>query len=264
VEEILDRYQGNVYFKRALEESTSSQGVAETVIKYVYFNRLFGAGVAHLASQLAFQTSLFKDSSENDLWNDRSMEVGSCVFAAAIDEFGDRGVSSNPTHRKLAQAVIKGLVISTGYDLANLDLSYIDAKINPGVGDGYGVLARADERQLFRSIGFHMGSELLADQEFRILDRTLRQRYPRLVNKLKDATVNVSGERVPAYRWIEIHTTVEIDHFVHAVRAANVALQYYSGSQKGSNVKKQILQGIERFAVFQQNFMKYLYKGASE
>jgi len=260
VEEILGRYQGNEYFKRALEESTSSQDVAETVIKYVYFNRLFGAGVAHLASQLAFQTSLFEDSSENDLWNDRSMEVGSCVFAAAIDEFGDRGVSSNPTHRKLAQAVIKSLVMYTGYDLNSLDLSHISAKINPRVRGGYGV-AGLDEDQLFRSIGFHIGSELLADQEFRILDHALCQRYPGLVDKLKDTVVTVSGERVPAYRWIEIHTTVEIDHFVHAVRAANMALQYYSGSQNRSDVKQQIIQGVEGFAVFQQEFMKYLCKG---
>lgn len=262
VQEVLGHYQGNTYFQKALQKGTP-ENIADTIVKYVYFNRLFGAGVAHLASQLALQTSLFKDPREgSNLWNDRSMDVASGIFAAAIDEFGDRGLSSHPTHRKLAQAIIKGIAEYSGYEVEKVDLKYIERMIDPKVRTGYGVAASLEENVLFRSIGFHIGSELLADQEFRTLDTALRTRYPKLVKTLEDATVKISGEDVPAYRWIGIHMSVEIDHFAHAVRAANVALQYYGGSQPKSKVRKQILQGIEEFAQFQHDFMKYLHQGA--
>ena len=103
VQKVLSSYQGSSYFQKTLDQSTE-QDISPTVIKYVYFNRLFGAGVAYLSSRLALQTSLFNDPNETSkLWSDRSMEVAACVFAAAIDEFGDRGLPSHPTHRTMAQ-----------------------------------------------------------------------------------------------------------------------------------------------------------------
>ncbi len=262
VQKVLSGYRGSSYFQETLEQSTA-QDIAPTVMKYVYFNRLFGAGVAHLASQLALQTSLFKDPNEtSELWNDRSMEVAACVFAAAIDEFGDRGLPSHPTHRTMAQAVMKAVAEYAGNNVADLDLGYIDSTIDPKVRAGYGVNARLNEEKIFKSIGFHIGSELLADEEFRTLDTILRRKYPALVKRLEDTVVKISGEVIPAYRWIGIHTSVEIDHFAHAVHAANMALKYYSGSQEKSEVRKQILEGIEEFATFQQGFMQYLRQGA--
>ena len=260
VQLLLEKYSGNLLFKRVLQES-SAQDISQTVAKYVCFNRLFGASVASLASRLAQNTNLFLDNKEtSDLWNDRSMEVASSIFAAAIDEFGDRGFSSNPTHRMLAQATVKGLdsYSRLRIDDINKDSEHIRTTFDPQVCNGYGVNARLDEHLLFKSVGFHIGSELLADGEFRILDSTLREKYPKLVRYLENTTITISGNSVPAYRWIGIHTTVEIDHFDHALHAANISLQYYGGSQQKSEVRKQIFEGVEEFAIFQEGFMKYL------
>src|SRR3989338_993945 len=90
VENLLRGYQGINLLRQALNKS-SGQEIGEVVTQYVLFNHLFGAGVANLASQLAV-SNLFRDVSEPTLYNDRSMEVASRVFAAAIDEFGDRDV----------------------------------------------------------------------------------------------------------------------------------------------------------------------------
>ena len=155
------------------------------------------------------------------------MEVAARVFAAAIDEFGDRDIPSHPTHRMLAQGVAKkGVRYFPNLSPTKADQileSYQD--IDRRVCQGYGMGAQLDETEVFQSLGFHIGSELLADEEFRILDRTLRREYPELVQYLEQTPVAVSGTSLPGYHWLRIHTSVEMDHFEHAVQAANVALQ---------------------------------------
>ncbi len=256
VQSVLQGYRGNFHFKSRLEESTL-QTITPIIIKYVYFNRLFGAGVANLAAQIARQTDLFNDEEElSELCTDRSMEVASAFFAAAIDEFGDRSLPRHPTHRILAQAVVKGLMTYSGLDSPSLksQLGYSCA-IDQKVCQGY---AAKDESQLFTSMGFHLGSELLADKEFRILDEVLRQQYPKLVHYLEDSIVQISGMGIPAYRWIGIHTRVEIDHFDYAVRGANLALRHYSGTHTKNEARENIVEGIRDFAAFQEEFMKSL------
>ena len=68
--------------------------------------------------------------------------------------------------------------------------------------------------------------------------------------------MSISGREIPAYHWIKIHTSVEEDHFQYALRAATLAMQYYSGPQKRTEVKKQILRGVQSFASLQERFMK--------
>ena len=63
VQELLGKYPGNRLFQKALEES-DFENIGPTLVKYVYFNRLFGAGVANLASKFAQQTDLFRDKEE--------------------------------------------------------------------------------------------------------------------------------------------------------------------------------------------------------
>src|SRR5438105_283029 len=106
VREMLSTYTGNTSLQEALDNSTKST-ITPILAAYVLFNRPFGAGVAYLSAQLATRPDLFRDKKEDEWWNDRSMEVAARVFAAAVDEFGDRGIESHPTHRMLAQATLK-------------------------------------------------------------------------------------------------------------------------------------------------------------
>jgi hypothetical protein len=59
-----------------------------------------------------------------------------------------------------------------------------------------------------------------------------------------------------AYTWIQLHTTVETDHFEAAVAGANSALKYYVGC--ASMAKSWILDGFSRFATVQGQFMRSL------
>ncbi len=86
----------------------------------------------------------------------------------------------------------------------------------------------------------------------------MRKKHPELVHYLEGSVVDISGTSIPPYHWIGIHTTVEADHFKHALKGANLALRYYTGTQEKTKVKNQILGGISVFANLQEGFMEYL------
>jgi hypothetical protein len=99
---------------------------------------------------------------------------------------------------------------------------------------------------------------VLADQEFNVLDAFLRTNYPDLVEYLMKTRVLIGDSESAAYRWIQVHTTVEADHFAAAVKSANLALRYYAGSESRAGIKGWILEGVKEFADMQTEFMKSL------
>src|SRR6185295_4655061 len=147
-------------------------------------NSIFGSGVANLAGEIGARQNLFRDADEPAaLIADRSVEVAAPFFFAAIDEFGGAGHRS--THRTLAQATLKGAGCFLGYDgatlnrLAEPNLRTLTAMDK--VRAGYAINQQVGEQELFRAIGFHIGSEVLADEEFNLLDGFLRAEYADLV-----------------------------------------------------------------------------------
>ena len=79
-------------------------------------------------------------------------------------------------------------------------------------------------------MGFHVGSEILADQEFVIIDAVLKARRPEMVAALEAMRVEVLSEKHNAYYWIRIHTGVEAEHFDAALKGVNNALRFYAGA----------------------------------
>jgi hypothetical protein len=126
------------------------------------------------------------------------------------------------------------------------------------VSHGYGLGAALSEERLFRGMGFHTGSEVLADEEFTIIDAVFKARRPDLVKALEELKVDILGERHNAYYWIRIHTSVEADHFDAAVKGVNKALRFYTGAEPPAKIKNWILAGFGSFADVQGEFMKAL------
>ena len=125
----------------------------------------------------------------------------------------------------------------------------------PRVFEGYGLGAKLEEERLFRGMGFHVGSEILADQEFTIIDAVLKARRPEMVLALEAMRVEVLSEKHNAYYWIRIHTGVEAEHFDAALKGVNNALRFYSGDVEPARVKAWILDGFRQFADVQSDFM---------
>ena len=107
-------------------------------------------------------------------------------------------------------------------------------------------------------MGFHVGSEILADREFVVIDETLRRDQPDLVAALEAMKVEIGGDKHNAYYWIRIHTGVEAEHFDAALKGVNRALDYYAGALPRAQAKAFMLGGFERFAHVQAGFMAAL------
>jgi hypothetical protein len=206
---------------------------------------------------------LFCDPTEPvALLADRSAEVAAEIFSAAVDEFGAGGDARRNTHRTLAQATLKGLGECFAYDAAALGrivrLNRATLVAMDRVQAGYGLNRALNETALFRAMGFHIGSELLADEEFCTLDAFLRERRAAVVRDLESRRVTINGRAHPAYLWIQIHTRVEADHFAAAVLSANQALHFYAGSEDQRQVKDWLLAGVADFVSVQTEFMEGL------
>jgi len=265
LEPVVARHDGAARFAAMLDRIGSAEELVRVLGHYIYFNSVFGAGVANLAGEIAVRHDLFRDASEPvQVLADRSVEVASDIFFAAVDEFDDRIAPHRDTHRSLAQATLKGAGAFFGFEGAELDrvtrLTPATLAAVHSVKAGYGVSLPMDAALLFGGLGFHMGSEILADEEFDVLNQYLRRAQPDLVRHLESAKVEIGGTAYPAYFWILVHTSVEVDHFEAAVKGANAALRFYSGGDP-SEAKSCVLRGFERFAEVQREFITGLSLG---
>jgi len=260
LEKLLAAHNAQPALAKALRRIEDTDQLLRALGRYIYFNSIFGGGVANLAGEMAARHDLFRDPAEaSAALADRSVEVAADIFSAAVDEFGIGGRSRRSTHRTLAQVTLKAAGEFLGFDARKLDgvVALNDATLTAisRVQEGYGLNRALDEGNLFRALGFHIGSELLADEEFRLLDGFLRKNHPELVRSLENRQVRLNGASHPAYLWIHIHTSVEADHTASALAGANQALRFYAGAASRAQIKEWILEGFVQFISVQREFM---------
>ena len=260
---VLAVHQGAEALRIAVDGAATPPHFLSVVARYIQFNSAFGPGLANLAGEIAARQGLFQDKDEPvRILADRAAEVAADFFYAAVDEFDDRATPWRDTHRTLAQATLKGMGTFYGYTPVQLnDVLHVNPATEDAmdlVWEGYGVGANLEEARLFRAMGFHTGSEILADQEFVVLDKALRASRADLVSALEKMKVPLLGERHNAYYWIRIHTGVEAEHFDAALKGVNNALRFYAGRDSIPTVKGWILEGFRTFADVQAEFMARL------
>lgn len=232
--------------------------------RYASWNGFFGAGVATLSGKIARSRRLFVEAGfDVESAADRSVLVGSFFFDAARDEFDDRATIHRDTHRCLAQALILGVLehgrSSDGASKFR-DLAFVNeltrepdwlVKLNEQVAIGYGNGTPEDRRHLFLAMGYHLGSEVLADEEFTLMDSALREKDPELVAFLERTEIPIAGEQHGAYQWIRIHSGhgggAEAEHFEWAVQGMRRALEYTPVAERDPAVSA-ALEGFEAFS----------------
>jgi len=263
LEPVLATHRGTEALRRAVEGAESPGALLSVVGRYVQFNSAFGPGLANLAGEIAARRDLFRDPDEPlAMVADRAAEVAADFFYAAVDEFDDRLTPWRDTHRTLAQATLKAMGAWFGYSPAQLnDVIRINPETEASmarVSDGYGLGAALDDARLFRAMGFHTGSEVLADAEFNVLDQGLRKARPEMVAALAKTRISVAGQEHDAWYWVRVHTSVEADHFDAALKGVNNAARYYAGAAAPEAVKAWVLDGFRDFADVQGAFMAAL------
>jgi hypothetical protein len=250
----------------AVDGATSGGGVEllRFLGRFVSWNGGFGSGVATLAGKIGRARHLFLDPNERiAAAADRSVHVASYFFDAARDEFDDRATPHRDTHRTLAQAVIKGIVAHHHLEDAAVDEALDEPLWLTGLHDrtrlGYGLGTPDDLPSIFRSMGFHLGSEVLADQEFTQIDQSLRAKAPALVDTLLRTKVHIADQDHAAYYWVGIHSglggSVEHDHFEWAVQGVREAFRY-TAKRHHEYLREQVLVGFEDFARCHTEFFR--------
>ncbi|MEY4563429.1 MAG: hypothetical protein RLZZ618_2706 [Pseudomonadota bacterium] len=240
--------------------------------RYANWNGYFGSGVASLAGKIGRGRGLFADPEEPvQSFADRSVFVASFFFDAARDEFDDRDTVHRDTHRCLAQALLMGVArheAATQPALADtaalnnllavpLWLTHLCLK----VARGYGVGTPDDLAGAFHAIGYHLGSELLADREFSLIDQTLRAKAPELVDALKSGHVTVAGQDHVPYQWLAIHSGhgggVEADHFEWAAQGVRLAYRFANPATHDA-MRLQLHAGFKAFAADHHEFFTHV------
>lgn len=235
--------------------------------RYAYWNGYFGSGVATLSGKIGRSRGLFIDRTYAiPELADRSVLVASHFFDAARDEFDDRDTPHRDTHRDLAQALVAALIEHSGHTVEEVRRMsfhhpiWLEA-IGEQVAVGYGNATPDTPAAIFRAMGYHLGSEVLADQEFTVIDQWFRTYRADERKHLIDTKVEIAGQFHNAYAWIHIHSgggsAVEADHFEWAVKGANLALALMEPSLREA-MKAQILIGYRTFAHHHRDFFDHV------
>lgn len=243
-----------------LAECASPATFTRFMYRYAHWNGFFGPGVAHLSGKIGRARNQFIDPDEPlKCTADRSMVVASYFFDAARDEFDDRETGERDPHRSLAQATLKGLVQWAPEVLDDPNLFQVPLWLQvlcDKVADGYG-LASNEPASVFRAMGYHLGSELMADTEFSAIDRHIQTNIPGLYGTLGTRSAQVGDEAHPCYAWIRIHSgqggAVEADHFARALRGVDLALRY-AGHSATRELEEQVLLGYTDFVLDHSEF----------
>jgi hypothetical protein len=251
--QVLENHIGNDVFQNKLETSSGPEELVARVSQWVWWNTAFGGAVAGLSSVVWDSANLFGGTV-------RSSKIASLIFFAARDEFGDQGARS--THPELAGATLLGLTHALNVTIQTDFANPQTVRLMTEVVRGYRARGASEETELWKALGFHFGSETLADAEFRTFSSFLEGRYPDVVRWMK--TSKVEGKSYSPWSWIEIHagtqhqTGVEIDHAESAATAIELALKYYKGSESPKICRQWVEEGLAEFCQHQTTRMQML------
>ena len=243
-----------------LVQVTTPDDVISFLNRYQLFNGNFAGGVAGLAGAFHIRQNLFRELSVTvSAAVDRSARIASHIYFAAEDEYADRHDHTRVTHRDLGQYVLLGTCEYFDVNQDDVDRLY---PINSAtiqtlsrVDRGYCQEQVNTEETLLRGLGFHIGSELLADEEFNLIDAHLRHAFPKLVTFLEEKKTNRGQD---CYRWISLHCKVEVEHLDHAFRAADLVLEHYVGNYSERRVAELIVDGFLEFGDMQKYFFSQI------
>jgi hypothetical protein len=245
-------------------------GAVRFLARYAGWNGVFGSAVAGLSSKIGRSRSLFHEEGFPRPLSDRSVLLASWFFDAARDEFDDSDTAYRDTHRCLAQATLAGMIehaAEHGHpelrdrERVERELeepAWLEA-MRDRVAAGYGHGRPDDRPAIFHAIGFHLGSEMLANEEFTAIDLELRAQHPALVESLSSRTVTLAGQAHPCYQWIRIHSgygrAAEADHFAWALRGVHAAFRY-SPPAEHADLVAQVRSGYLAFAKDHEEFFR--------
>lgn len=223
--------------------------------RFLHVNDALAARVPFLAGWIHLTPDLFADPDDVvDFCRQRNAAISAHIAEAANDEY--RIVAGrNIVHQRLSQLFFRGALEFYGVDRGAFDRAHpMPAALQALLREARSrFIDQRDAAAVFASIGFHVGLEFFANEEFNIVDSLLCRRYPDLVAALKRGSA--AGEDAP-YLWLSLPTVVEIGHYRAGLDSARDAIRYCQPRDSASQFAADIMAGLEAFADLQRRFYR--------
>jgi hypothetical protein len=237
--------------RRRLDAISTDTALLRFLHRFLLFNDALAARVPFVAGLIHLTPNVFLDPEGGVAFCQQvNGRVAAYVAEAASDEY--RMIDGqNSVHQHLSQIFFNGVLAYYAVDRSSFDSNN---PYPPILGE---ILKEAREKflvernseMIFRALGFHVGLEFFADQEFNLVDSYLRGRHPGLVAALEHDPGTGSD-----YVWLALHTVVEIGHYRAGMEALNTALRYYRHPQEVPKMAERIKEGFNAFIDLQSRY----------
>jgi hypothetical protein len=252
IQAAIERTPNHDLLKRRLEGIRTSDELVCFLHRFLHFNDALAARVPFLAGRIHLHPELFVDPADSEEFcRRRNALVSAYIAEAAHDEYR-MSPGGNLVHQRLSQLFFRGVLRHFGVRGPDFD------RAHPLPTEVKDLLQEARSRffedarleTVGCAIGFHVGLEFYADQEFNLVDTHLRNHHPALVESLKAKS---DGEAAP-YLWLSLHTVVEIGHYRAGLSAVQDAVRFCSPGDMAPRLARRILEGLDAFADLQRRF----------
>ncbi len=237
--------------QQQLDSISSKKALLCFLHRFVLFNDALAARVPYLAGLIHLTPNLFLESSSGvDFCRQANGRIAAFVAEAASDEYR-MSEDRNMVHQYLSQRFLRGALAYFGEDEPSFD------QRNPLPPVLSGLLEEARGRffdrkgpdQIFCGLGFHVGLEFFAHQEFNLVDSYLKKNFSDLVVRLE------SDDRdTPSYVWLALHTVVEIGHYRAGLEALKAAVAHYADRGGKPAMISRIKEGFNAFVDLQKRY----------
>ena len=253
IEAAIGSAPNNRLLRDRLDSIHAPEQLVRFLHRFLHFNDALAARVPFLAGWIHLNPDLFADPDDiEDFCRQRNATIAAHVAEAANDEYR-MAPGRNMVHQRLSQRFFRGVLDFYRVDGDAFDR---DHPMPPAVST---LLREArtrffddrDAAAVFAGIGFHVGLEFFANEEFNLVDAFLRERHPDLVAALKRD--GEAGEDAP-YLWLSLHTVVEIGHYRAGIEAVRDAIRYCRPREAAPRFARDIMAGLDAFADLQRRF----------
>ena len=242
----------NVFLEGQLRTLDEPDRLLRFLHRFLIFNDALAARVPFLAGLIHLTPNLFVDpDAPAGFLGQRNAQIAAHVAQAASDEYR-MAPAGNRVHQHLSQLFFRAaLAFYRGDGVAEFEREH------PVPPEIEALLAEARWRffvtptppDIFAALGFHVGLEFFANEEFNLVDRCLAERHPGLVAALKRGTPGRDD-----YVWLSLHTVVEIGHYRAGLEAVRAAVSLSGDRRDAPRMAEAVMRGLETFADLQRRF----------
>ena len=251
VESTIGASSNNARLQQRLDSIKDISSLLRFLHRFALFNDALAARVPFLVGLIHLTPNVFIDpEAHGEFCQQANGRIAAFVAKAANDEYCVQG-NWDLVHQYLSQQFFRGVL-----DYYRIDGRELD-RLHP-VPDRVAALLRESREKffvekgaasIFRALGFHVALEFFAHEEFNLVDAFLRSRHPALVAKLE-----LDRGEGCAYRWLTIHTIVEIEHYRAGIEALGHAIAFYHDRDRAGTMRAFIEQGFEAFIDLQHRY----------